>query len=1033
MRKIMMNDWENMAVTGINNEPPHATLMPFDSVDDASVERDTSPWFQTLNGTWKFRWVRTPEERPRTFFEEGYDVCDWDDMVVPGCWQMKGYDVPIYSNYTYPFEMDPPRIHGHNGNPVGSYHRTFELPESWDERETFIHFEGVDSAFYLWINGRFVGYSQDSRTPGEFHISHYLKPGHNTVSVQVFRWCDGSYLEDQDGWRMAGIFRDVFLFSTPPVHIRDFFVKPVLDADYRDAIVTVEVSLKNYGCCRSTDGAVEVILATGNGDTVASSNVACGALDEGEEQRLELCMTVEAPDTWTPDTPRLYAVYVVLMGVDGAVVEVVTCRTGFRTIEVKGSRILLNGHPIKIKGVNRVEHHPVYGKTVPLATTIRDLQLMKRHNIDTVRTAHFPNHPDLYRLCDEYGVMVIDEANVESHGMFFGVESLAKQPQWRQQHVERAAAMVERDKNHPCVIMWSHGNEAGNGTNMVAMNDYCHERDPSRPTHYHIMQEPCSCDVMGGGTPTGSPYKRYLSLEELEAVAASDDPRPYLLNEYAHAMGNAMGNLQEYVELFEREPKLVGGCLWDWVDQGLAKEGPDGKTFFAYGGDYGDTPNDGTFCFNGLVFSDRETTAKTAEVQKVFQDLTFTRVPETETGVEIFNRSFFQDTSGYTFRWALCGNGRPIGGGDVRVPAIAPRARVRVDVPCTLPDTCHAVEYTLMLSAHLAHARPWAARGHRVAWEQFVLRPWAFVTEQPEAGGDALRLTDTEDTLRIVGDGVAISFDRASGHLSEYCTAGGVLLSDGPVFAPMRATINNDRKRVEELQLFFEMPPVVRKMEAAAGEAGVTVRIVKRHATVLTDAMCEKQKLTPEQAEIGFDVTETYGVFADGTVELRSEVSPFGPLPDLVRIGYELVSPAGFDAFSWYGRGSHESYADRQCGAPLGLYAGTVDEQFVNYPYPQENGNKTDVRWLTLSNAQGRTIRIQGMQPLSVSVRHYTTQNLNDAAHPYDLKRIAETVISVDYRQGPLGNASCGPKPLDKYVIPKEPVQFGFVLKVALG
>ena len=523
MKNTSVNDWENQAVTQINTEPPHATLMPFSSITQASVNRRTSPWYQSLNGTWKFHWVRTPKDRPLSFFEKGYDVSGWDDIDVPSCWQMKGYGTPIYSNITYPFDIDPPWIKGANGNDVGSYVRTFDLPDSWKGREVFIHFEGVDAAFYLWINGCLVGYSQDNRTPGEFHITNYLKPGCNSLAVQVFRWCDGSYLEDQDGWRFAGIFRDVFLFATPDVHIRDFFARPALDNKLKNGSVEVDVVVKNYGSSVRDICVVEAILAASDQQPVAAAAVPVSALEPKTEKRVTLRFPVESPARWTPDTPNLYTLYVQTKTTNDEVLEVVTCRVGFRTIEVKNSQLFLNGNSILIKGVNRVEHDPVYGKAVPIETTIRDLRLMKQHNINTVRTAHYPHDPEFYRLCDEYGLMVIDEANVESHGLGFGDESLAKLPDWRKQHLERAEAMVERDKNHPCVIMWSHGNEAGNGPNIVAMNDYCHTRDPSRPTHYHIMKGERSCDILGGGIPGGNPFRRYLSIDELKVVAADPD------------------------------------------------------------------------------------------------------------------------------------------------------------------------------------------------------------------------------------------------------------------------------------------------------------------------------------------------------------------------------------------------------------------------------------------------------------------------------------------------------------------------------
>lgn len=1020
LEKPKANDWENLDCTSINTEPPHATLVPFPSMREVCAEPDHSPYCKTLNGIWKFQWVPTPAERLQSFFADTFDTADWDDIDVPGCWQMQGYGTPIYTNAKYPFDLDPPRINGSNGNPVGSYQRTFELPKSWDGKEVFIHFAGVEAAFYIWINGYFAGYSQGSRTPGEFHITSYLKAGLNTVSVQVFRWCDGSYLEDQDGWRMAGIFREVHLVARPATYIRDFFAKPTPDAAFRNGRVEVECTLKNGTRTPGSPQSLAVTLTTVDRQSVATEIMTCPALTPGEETRLVLDFSVNDPEKWTPDTPHLYWLFLQLKRPDGTVDEVVGCRVGFRRIEVDGSRLLLNGQPILVNGVNRVEHDPVYGKAVPLSTTIRDLQLMKQHNINAVRTAHYPHDPDFYRLCDEFGLMVIDEANVESHGMGFGDESPARLPEWRQQHLERAAAMLERDKNHPCVIMWSHGNEAGNGPNIVAMDDFCHRRDPTRPTHYHIMQGERSCDVRGGGIPGGNPCRRYLSIDELKQVVEDDDDRPFLLNEFAHAMGNALGNLSDYMEIFEKEPKLIGGCLWDWVDQGIVQPGPDGKPFFAYGGDFGDIPNDGTFCFNGIVFADRETNAKTLEVKKVFQNVGFKWADGPGSAIEIVNKSFFTDTSIYSFSWELLENGECKEKGCLHVPVISPRDSVRVDLPGNLVALSRDDEYILSLSAHLKDATPWAQQGYQMAWEQLILQPWDFASPQPEPHGNRPQTSVTETEIQIEGDGFALLFDKTRGAIGQLWRNGETICVQGPVFSPVRATIDNDAKRMEELTLFWEMTTSVERVESAVFEAGVTICCVKSVATQSSEA----------QEKVGFELVETYTILPGGTVQLTSDVTPFGPLPELVRLGYEMVFPPGYENITWYGRGPHESYIDRKYGAALGVHHGTVDEQFVNYPYPQENGNKTDVRWLTLCNEQGTGIQVRGSQPLSVSARHYTTRNLEEAKHPYDLTRIDETVLNIDYRQGPLGNASCGPAPLEIYKIKKDRVKFGFSLRL---
>lgn len=1006
------NDWENPAITAINKEPRHATLMPFASVDQASLEKSESPFFQSLNGPWKFNWVKTPEERPMSFHEPEFDLSSWDEIEVPSCWQLQGYGTPIYTNIVYPFDKNPPFIGGDNGNPVGSYRRTFTVSEDWKDRQVFIHFEGVDSAFYLWLNGQKVGYSQGSRTPAEFNLTPFLKPGENHLAVQVFRWCDGSYLEDQDGWRLSGIFRNVYLFSTPNTHIRDFFVTTQLDDDYQDAVLQTEVSLKNYATHISGETEIEVTLRDSENHTIGSGIITVPALAGGVEQTVTLKIPVQHPKKWTHETPHLYSVYI-SQKQEGETIEVVTCRTGFRTIEIKDSQVLLNGQPILFKGVNRVEHDPIHGKTVPLESLRLDLTLMKQHNINCVRTAHYPHDTAFYELCDELGLLVIDEANVESHGMRYGKDSLAKLPEWKDQHVERAMNMVERDKNHPSVVMWSHGNEAGNGLNIVAMDDYCHQRDPSRPTHYHFQEGPHSSDVLGGGV-AGVLQKRYLTLEMLEEHATYDaDLRPYLMNEYAHAMGNGLGNLQEYVDLFEKHPKLIGACIWDWIDQGLLKEGPDGQPFWAYGGDFGDTPNSGNFCLNGIVFPDRSVNAKTLETKKAYQDFAFTL---TGNQIEIFNKFFFHDSSAYTFTWTLQDNGVTTRSGTLPVPPIAPRARHAVELPIQTADFATDREYCLTLSARLKTSRSWAEKGHTIADEQFVLQAWDFSAQTAQASKQAPSIEEREDQLIVSGASFSATFDRTLGALTQYTVQGVELLNQGPRFRADRADIDNERKQTEALSRLKALRLKVDTFEIEQANGLLNLTIAKHYTN-------------GDKATIGFEVEETYTIHGNGTLQLTAQVTPFGKLPDLQRIGYELMTPAGFEQVSWYGRGPHSSYIDRKTSAFLGEYHGTVDEQFVNYPVPQENGNKTDIRWMSLKNHAGQGFKIYGPQPLSTSARHYTTENLDAAKHPYDLVKQAETILSVDYRQGPLGNASCGAGPLESYLIPHSPANFSFYIK----
>ena len=1020
------NDWENLNVTGTNKEPRHATLMPFASMEDASIDKTASPFFQSLNGKWKFNWVGTPEERPLDFHENDFDASSWDLIDVPSCWQMQGYGQPIYTNIIYPFDKNPPEIAGHNGNPVGSYITDFSVPEDWDGRQVFIHFDGVDSAFHIWLNGRKVGYSQGTRTPAEFNLTPYLKPGDNSLAVQVFRWCDGSYLEDQDGWRMAGIFRDVYLFSTPETHIRDFFATTDLDGTYRNAVLNVEVKVKNYGQEDSAETSVDVVLCGKDKTEVGSASASVGVLTAGEERIVNVSIPVENPEKWTHETPNLYPLYIIQKN-DGNVIEAVTGNVGFREIEIRDSQVLLNGQPILFKGVNRIEHDPIHGKTVPYENLLLDILLMKQNNINCVRTAHYPHDPAFYDLCDEYGLLVIDEANVESHGIGYAEDSLAKLPEWEAQHVERAMNMVERDKNHPSVVMWSHGNEAGNGVNFVAMDDFCHQRDKTRPTHYHFQDEPRSCDVIGGGS-LGRSKGRYATLDTLIAQANYEpDARPYLLNEYAHSMGNALGNLQEYVDTFEAHEKLIGGCLWDWIDQGLLKQGPDGNDFYAYGGDYGDTPNDGNFCLNGIIFSDRTINSKTIETRKAYQDFAFEAVDMEKGEYEITNKFFFVDSSPYFFTWDLLENGEVVQDGSLNVPVIAPRTTGNAQVPYDMAAFDPRKEYVLIITAQLQNKNLWADEGYAIAFEQLMVQPWNFANAFPGIKTGAPDVTESEDHIVVSGNGFSATFNRNTGDLVDYTVNGRQLLTQAK-FSAARARIDNERKVYDQLQALQELSVSLTGFNIDETENGIVLS-VERKLEGAVPVNTSGRKIPVSPGRFGFDLNEVYTISGDGRIEVETTVAPFGSVPLLQRIGYELMTPAGFEQFAWYGRGPHSSYIDRKTGAQFGAYAGTVDEQFVNYPVPQENGNKTDVRWATLSNDVGHGIRVFGRQPLSVSVRHYSTGNLDAALHPYDLERLQETVLNVDYRQGALGNASCGPFALDKYLIPTEATTFSFCIE----
>ncbi|MBF0199039.1 MAG: DUF4981 domain-containing protein, partial [Planctomycetes bacterium] len=983
-------------------------------------------------GRWKFNWSPTTEERPMDFYRKNVDTASWKTIDVPSCWQMRGYGTPIYTNINYPFEKNPPFIKGENGNSVGSYLRSFDIPYTWEGREIFVHFAGVDSAFYLWVNGRSVGYSQGSKTPAEFKITSYLEKGENTIAVQVFRWCDGSYLEDQDTWRMSGIFRDVTLVASPKVHIRDFFVRTDLDDSYENARLTAEVHIKN-GEETTKSRSLELVLMNSLGATVARKEQKLHSLSAQSETLIPIEMDVASPSLWSHENPHLYKLYISLKDATKVTTEVLMCRVGFREVEVRDGQLWLNGKSIIIKGVNRVEHDPLEGKSVPCAETARDIILMKQHNINTVRTSHFPQDPFFYELCDELGMLVINEANVESHGMRYGKDSLAKNPVWKDQHVERAMNMVERDKNHPCVIIWSHGNEAGNGENILAMDKFCHKRDSTRPTHYHFMGDPHSCDILGGGTLGAAPQNRYLSIASLEAHGKStQDRRPYLLNEYAHAMGNGVGNLQEYVDVFEKYPKLIGGCIWDWIDQGIQKMGPDGKAFYAYGGDFGDTPNDGNFCLNGIINADRSINAKTLETKKAYQDIAFTLLDPSKLRVELHNKFYFKDTSDLSFTYEWRRNGERIGSGRLQVPLIGPRQKVSVHIPHYWDGLQDSSEMVLVLKAVLRSPKPWAKVGYAIAQDSFIIKPWDFSAHSFTPIGPAPQVVETQHQFIVEGGDFSLIMNKVDATFGKMYVKGKLCFLSGPRLSLCRATIDNDRKRKTEVDSFRQLRQELKSISVTREPTHLIFSISNvYHGSYLKKTGGWKAKTAKSTLKnYILQVDEAISIDGAGQVHIATHISPEGSLPQLTRVGYEALLSKGFDQFQWYGKGPHESYRDRKTSTTLGRYSGSVAEQFVNYPVPQENGNKTDVRWLSLEDDSGTTVKVWGEQLLSASVRHVSTGNLDYAKHPFDLIFREEVHLNIDYRQAPLGNASCGAGPLEKYLIPSTPLSFAFTLKL---
>jgi beta-galactosidase/beta-glucuronidase len=992
-RKQSRPDWQNPHIVGRNKEPARATLFPYaDNASALAGDPWVSPWVRALNGQWCFHWAPNPAAAPLEFHRDGFDFEGWEKIQVPGNWQTQGFGTPIYTNIQYPFPVNVPLV-PEDDNPVGSYRTTFRVPEFWVHRRIFVVFDGVDSAFTLWVNGREVGYSQGSRLPAEFDLTPYLQPGENALAARVYRYCDGSYLEDQDFWRLSGVFRDVYLLAVPPTHIRDAAVQTLFDARYRDAELRVQIEVRdNTGRL----WLVEAALYDPQGQPVFEHVAFSGD---------ELVQAVSAPEKWTAETPHLYTLLLTLTDGAGEVLEIVPCRVGFRQVDIVDGQICINGVPILLRGVNRHEHDPDSGHTVSRTSMVEDILLMKRLNINAVRTSHYPNAPLWYDLCDEYGLYLIDEANIESHGVW---DQLTRDPDWKHAFMERGTGMIERDKNHPSIIMWSLGNESGSGPNHEALAAWIGARDPTRPVHYEPARDASYVDVIS---------TMYSTPEEMEALAcAPTETRPLMMCEYAHAMGNSPGSLKDYWDLVERYPRFQGAFVWDWVDQGLRQVTDDGEEWFAYGGDFGEAPTDGNFCINGVVFPDRTPQPAAWELKKVYQPVAVAPVDLAAGSVAVTNRHAFSDLGVYDVFWELALNGEAAQSGQLPPLTTAPGETDELAIPFTRPELSPGAEVWLTVRFCQAGRTAWADRGHEVAWAQFQV-PFEMppVLEVDHFAGVAL--TEMGDEIALQASDSAFAFRH--GRLVAWCHRGAELIHHGPALCVWRAPTDNDAKRMEGLWRAAGLDRLEERVEAVEierlepGAVRVAVRSI----------------LAPQVGATRFDCAIDYTICGNGDMMIDAHVWPSAGLPPLPRLGLQMALPGRYETITWYGRGPHESYVDRKVGARVGVHRGVVDGQYVRYLRPQENGNKTDVRWVALTNEKGAGLMAQGTPVMEVSAHHYTPEDFERASHPHELVRREEIVFHLDVQQSGLGSESCGPPPLPQYLLPAEERRFRVVLR----
>ncbi len=1012
------SDWENPQVIAKNKLAPHAFFVPFKSLEKAlKLDYENSEYYHSLNGKWKFKWSKNPVERPMDFYNPTFDVSTWDEIPIPSNWEIQGYGIPIYVNSDYEFSANPvpPQI-PHDNNPVGSYRMNFAVPSDWKNHEVILHFGAVKSAMYLWINGKKVGYSQGSKLPAEFNITQYLQKGENSLAVEVYRWSDGAYLECQDFWRISGIERDVFLYAIPEVHIRDFFAEATLDENYENGILNLSVEVFNQAFLNEgKEYAVEAQIYDQTNKLI-KKEILKFVQDANPKSALKTQIEMGKVRKWSAEEPDLYSLVLLLKDRKGKLIEQTATKIGFRKSEIKNGQLLVNGKAVYLKGVNRHEHDEFAGHVISKASMIKDIELMKQFNINAVRTSHYPNNPYWYELCDKYGIYLVDEANIESHGMGYHPDrTLGNNPDWELAHMDRIQRMVHRDKNHPSIIIWSMGNEAGDGVNFVKCADWIHEFDPSRPVHYERA-------LMNKHVDIYSPM--YASISSIENYAKKYFDRPLILCEYAHSMGNSTGNLQDYWDVIEKYDQLQGGFIWDWVDQGLAETDEDGNKYWTYGGDYGpeDVPSDGNFVINGIVSSDRTPHPAIWEVKKVYQNISFKAKNASKGQFLIQNKFSFTNLDDYNFKWEIFENGHKIQEGNFDIKGLQPNNECDFQVKYEGLNFDSRKEYFINFYAYTKIKTDVVPSNHEIAKEQIRL-PFGEYENKTKPGNDKLAVRQFDDGLQIQGNKFTITFDKTNGMISSYVFNERELFRRGPEPNFWRAPNDNDfGNRMDQRTASWRR----------AGE----------HRFLL-DAQLQNINETDLKLSFEFELSDvrsklliTYIVKPSGEITVENFFEPgIKGLSELPRFGMQMILPVTFEYLEYYGRGPQENYCDRNTAAFVGNYKSNVTEQYFPYVRPQENGYKTAVRTLKIYNQLGYGLEFIGEPTLGFSALHYSTEDLDQLTrenykHLNNLKPREEVFLNIDYKQmGVGGDNSWGARPHDPYQLFPQPYTFKFKIR----
>ncbi len=1018
--------WENPACIEVNRLPARPVLIPFQDEKTAlSLDKNKSSFYSCLDGQWDFTLIEKPELAPENFSDPSYKTdASWSKITVPGNWMMQGHDYCHYTNVRMPFPDHFPFVP--EKNPTGLYRTEFNVPQNWDGRRIVIHFGGVETFFAFYVNGVPAGMSKDSRLPAEFDITDLVKPGKNQLSSIVTRWSDASFVEDQDHWRMAGIFRTVFIYATDKCHIEDVFARTNLDDTLKNGTLKldIKVSLVKHPAVgwKVTAKLLDLQDNDITGKTFESEVPLSVEICRKECRSLSFETEVKNIKVWSSEHPNLYKVLVSLVSPEGKIVESSAFRVGFRKVQIKDRQLLINGEKVYIRGVNRHEFDMNTGKTVSRESMIQDILIMKQHNINAVRTCHYPNESEWYELCDEYGLYLIDEANIETHHYYHQICSDAN---WAHSFLDRGMRMVIRDKNHPSVIIWSLGNESGHGCNHDAMAGWIREFDPSRPVHYEgVMHKGWD----KGHLVTDFICPMYPSVDSIINWAkTTKDYRPLIMCEYSHAMGNSNGGLKEYWEAIEEYHGLQGGYIWDWVDQAFRKVDEKGREYWLYGGDFGDKPNDSNFCGNGLVAADRALHPAIFEYKKLIQPVKVKALDLHAGTVSIKNMQNFSDLSNFVGSWEVQVDGKTVQKGKLPALKTAPGTTENIKIEYKMPVLKARQEAFLFISFKLKKATNWAEAGHEVAWEQFLLPVKAeFVKPGSKSFAD-LELVEDASVATVKGAAFELVFNKADGSLKSWKSEGKELLASGPVLNLWRCPTDNDGVRA--------WGDDKRKPLGKWVNAGLDKLVFEKKSFTVTKLkdgsvsveLVQNVKSAVPDAPIAY--SQSYLICPCGSVYLRGVADISDKLPELPRVGVTLSLKAGMEDVLWFGKGPDENYCDRNSGYAIGLYKTTVDEMTVKYLMPQEHGNRTEVRYVAVSGEKSGLIASAVSHNFEFTASHYTGTDLFAAWHWNEIEKRPETVLCLDYRQRGLGTQSCGPDTLEKYKLYPGVYSFEFKLR----